>query len=210
MILRADIILWDFDGVILNSNKIRDEGFKEVLSDYPVDEVNQLLDFHRKNGGLSRYVKFKYFFETIRCEKVSNETLDNCFKSFTEIMRSRLINPDLLIKDSLEFIERYFDSVEMHVVSGSDQQELRELCSVLNLENYFKSINGSPTPKNILVKNLMDNLNSSKEVVLIGDSINDYEAAKVNAISFFGYNNLDLMKICNLNYISSFDLVECH
>ena len=31
-------------------------------------------------------------------------------------------------------------------------------------------------------------------LLLIGDSINDYEAAKVNGISFFGYNNKMLIQ----------------
>lgn len=57
-----EIIFWDFDGVIMDSMKVRDEGFKIVLKDYPSDQVEKLMEFHRNNGGLSRYVKFRYFF----------------------------------------------------------------------------------------------------------------------------------------------------
>ena len=60
------IIFWDFDGVILNSNKVRDSGFEIVLKDFPKNQVELLLNYHRQNGGLSRYVKFRYFFEVIR------------------------------------------------------------------------------------------------------------------------------------------------
>ena len=60
------VIFWDFDGVILNSNKVRDKGFETVLSGFPKEEVDKLLKFHRQNGGLSRYVKFRYFFEEIK------------------------------------------------------------------------------------------------------------------------------------------------
>ena len=56
------VILWDFDGVILDSDKIRVEGFKQSLKDYPSNQVQALLDYHHRNGGLSRYNKFKFFF----------------------------------------------------------------------------------------------------------------------------------------------------
>ena len=41
----ADIkaIFWDFDGVLLNSNDIRDKGFSDVLKDYPYEEVERYI-----------------------------------------------------------------------------------------------------------------------------------------------------------------------
>ena len=41
------------------------------------------------------------------------------------------------------------------------------------------------------------------ETCLIGDSINDYEAARDNDITFYGYNSLKLKKLLP-NYIQSF------
>ena len=39
-------------------------------------------------------------------------------------------------------------------MSGSDENELRYLCKELNISDFFKSISGSPTPKNILVERI--------------------------------------------------------
>ena len=52
---------WDFDGVIINSDNVRIKAFKNSLEDYDSKDVNTLLKFHENNGGLSRYVKFKFF-----------------------------------------------------------------------------------------------------------------------------------------------------
>jgi phosphoglycolate phosphatase-like HAD superfamily hydrolase len=83
----------------------------------------------------------------------------------------------------------------MHIVSGSDQSELRYLCKEMGIDIFFKSIHGSPTTKNTLVKEVIESNGYSKtEIALIGDSYNDYEAAKVNDISFFGYNNTMLIQ----------------
>ena len=92
---------------------------------------------------------------------------------------------------------------KMHIVSGSDQEELRFLCQKLGVYDFFITINGSPTPKKELVKNIMRNYGyESRLMALIGDSINDYEAARVNEIDFFGYSNPLLKKFDN--YIESF------
>ncbi|MCH5322634.1 MAG: hypothetical protein J1E31_03515 [Helicobacter sp.] len=42
-----------------------------------------------------------------------------------------------------------------------------------------------------------------QETILIGDSINDYEAANANHIDFYGYNNISL-KQHSKRYIVSF------
>ena len=109
-------------------------------------------------------------------------------------MKSLLLNPQLLIEDSMNFVKSQFDKgVKMHIVSGSDQEELRFLCRELEIDKYFISIHGSPTPKKELVKELIDlNEYNKLDIALIGDSINDLEAANLNGINFFGYNNMSL------------------
>ena len=92
-----------------------------------------------------------------------------------------------------------------HLVSGSEHNELNFLCEKLRIMNYFRSIEGSPSLKNDLITNLMEGESYKKEeTILIGDSVNDYEAAKKNEIEFFGYNNLSLKSINN-NYILDFN-----
>jgi len=191
-------ILWDFDGVLINSNEIRDLGFITTLKEYPKDQVDQLLAFHHENGGLSRYVKFKYFFENIRMETAEQSRIDELVSSFSKIMRTLLVNPDLLIKENMHFIEMNYDSFNMHIVSGSDGKELKYLCEELNIIKYFKSVHGSPTPKTQLVSELISKNNYNRnECILIGDSINDYEATNDNNIFFKGYGNEKIIKLTN-------------
>jgi len=187
------VVFWDFDGVLMNSNQIRDNGFQEVLVNYPKEEVNQLLEFHHANGGLSRYVKFRYFFEEVRGEKITNEQVNEWANKFSKIMLSLLIDKELLIPETLEFVKTNYKSYHMHIVSGSDGNELRQICRGVEIDKYFKDINGSPTPKKQLVAEILNNNNYFKEeCVLIGDSINDYEAANENDIQFLAYNNKQL------------------
>ncbi len=184
------VILWDFDGVLMNSNAIRGQGFERVLADYPTDQVEALMKFHEMNGGLSRYVKFRYFFEEIRNEKITDEKVKELAERFSVIMKNLLFNADLLIKDSIKFVQQNAGRYQMHIVSGSDGSELNALCKFLEISQYFITIQGSPTPKNQLVEQLLTNYKYPvQQCVLIGDSINDLEAAAINKIAFAAYNN---------------------
>jgi phosphoglycolate phosphatase-like HAD superfamily hydrolase len=206
MLSKYNFILWDFDGVIIDSNPARVLGFKKVLADFPKDQVEKLLDFHHQNGGLSRYVKFRYFYEIIRGEKVEEEEVQNLAMQFSVIMKEILANPNLLIIDSLSFIKKNYSNVPMHIVSGSDGIELRYLCNQLGISQYFKSISGSPTPKIELVKQLIDsNSILNLETCLIGDAGNDFDAAMRNGIDFYGYNNISLIGI-GKGYIDKFEV----
>jgi phosphoglycolate phosphatase-like HAD superfamily hydrolase len=196
---------WDFDGVILDSNSVREFGFKKVLENFPEMQVNQLLDFHRINGGLSRYVKFRYFYETILGESITDKQVNELADSFSKIMLEELIKPDYLISETVDYLKQYSSQVPMYIVSGSDQTELRFLCEKLGLASCFKGIYGSPTPKIKLVETI---LNENPTIIpqsscLIGDSHNDFEAAQTNGLDFLGYNNEELQTISKY-YITSF------
>lgn len=197
-------LLWDFDGVIVDSQVIRDKGFTEVLRDFPTEEVEKLLAFHRENGGLSRYVKFRYFFEEIRKEKIPESRLSEMADRFSEIMRLELIKKEYLIPETLSFIQKHYETRNMHIISGSDGEELRFLCNSLGIARYFISIEGSPTPKQDLVQAVLENYSySPSETVLIGDAINDFHAAEKNGVDFLGYNNRELKNL-GAGYINSF------
>lgn len=197
-------ILWDFDGVILESNKVRELGFRQIFKDFDQEMVEKLLKYHRYNGGLSRYVKIRFFFEDILSRSISDEDVIGYAQQFSVLMRKELTNPINLISDSVEFIKKNYGNYNFHIVSGSDNEELRFLCKQLLIDQFFVSINGSPTPKKQLVENIINEYKYNLEkTCLIGDSINDYEAAFETNIDFYGYNNKSLLSFGN--YIDSFN-----
>lgn len=190
ILLRYDAVFWDFDGVLMDSNPVRDFGFAETLAAYPQEEVNALLDYHRANGGLSRYVKFRYFFEVIRKEQITDAEVGEWALRFSGVVKKLLLDPALLIDETFNWVKQHHQHLPMHIVSGSDQSELREVCSYHAVAGFFKSISGSPTPKKQLVAAIISEYGyNSGKCVLVGDSVNDFEAAQFNGMHFFPYNN---------------------
>ena len=51
-------IIFDCDGVILNSNKIKTESFRKIMIQFDQSAVKEFINYHKNNGGLSRYRKF--------------------------------------------------------------------------------------------------------------------------------------------------------
>jgi len=189
-------ILFDFDGVILDSMPIRDYGFKKIFEGFDDNLVNKLLEYHNQNGGLSRYVKIKYFYNKLLKQEILEEKIINYADNFSKIMKRELVDKRYLIADTLKFIKENYNKYNLHIVSGSDEKELKYLCKELGIDSFFQSINGSPTHKNKLVEDvLVINKYMEIETILIGDSVNDYDAAKENNLDFYGFNNPDLINV---------------
>ena len=192
-------ILFDFDGVIIDSMPIREAGFRLIFQDFDKYLVDKLIDYHNQNGGLSRYVKIDFFFNNILKKPIQKDQSFSYAKSFSDIMKKELVKREYLIIDSLFFIKGNYKKYNLHIVSGSDEEELQYLCNELGIATYFHSIHGSPTAKSMLVKKiLLDNNYDINETILIGDSINDLDASIDNGIKFYGYNNLDLRNLSDV------------
>lgn len=204
-------LFFDFDGVILDSVPVRTEGFRQVLKDFSNDQVNKLIDYHEINGGISRYAKFKWFYKEVLNQDLSQEQLDQYTSEFSQIMLSELTNKKYLIQETVDFLKRTFLSMPMHVVSGSDQTELRQLCEELDVAKYFNSIYGSPTAKDINISQMLEKYEyDGEDTIMIGDSINDYDAANEHGVYFCGFNQESLRKIEGTHYIDTFDDFEPH
>ncbi len=196
-------IIFDFDGVILDSIPVKTEAFRKLFIEFSKEEVNQLIAFHIKNGGMSRYKKIEYFFTQILNESITNEDVLKYAEKYSQITKEELAQKKYLIEDSLDFIKENHKKYKMHIASGADAKDLKYICNKLNLEEYFLSINGSPKVKSEIVKDILENNDYKKEdTILIGDSINDYEASHSNEIEFYGYNNSNLVD--SFDYIDTF------
>lgn len=200
-------IFFDFDGVILDSMPIRDYGFRKILESYSEELVEKFIVYHQENAGLSRFHKIKYFYNNYLNKNITNEEIQKYASIFSKIMRKELPNKKYLISETIDFIKNNYKHMNFHIVSGSEENELNFLCKELKINNYFKSIEGSPTHKNDLVKNILEKEQyKTIESILIGDSINDYDAASTNGLKFFGFNNKSLKN--KDEYLDSFKNLE--
>jgi len=197
-------IIFDFDGVILDSIPIKTEAYRILFHEFQEKYIEKIVEYHKANGGISRYKKIKYFFKEILNQEISEEKILNYAIKYSRITKEELTKEKYIIQDSFNFIKSNYQNYNMHIASGADESDLKYICDKLYLTKYFISINGSPKEKNKIVKNILRfNHYKNYDTILIGDSINDYEAAKKNSIKFLGYNNKSLVKVSS-NYLIDF------
>lgn len=179
-------IIFDFDGVLVESNEIRFNGFRKLFKNYPQGEVEKLVGYAKANGGVSRYKKIEYFFDTIRQEPITDESVNRWAAQFSELVEQDVVEAKS-VAGSLEFLEENSSLFDFAIVSGSDQVELRRICKKRQIDHFFKAILGSPVEKKDNISVLLSELNWSHDrSVYVGDSNNDLEAAKSNNLDFVG------------------------
>lgn len=197
------VVIFDFDGVILDSMPIKTYAFREIFKNFLGEAIEMLIQFHLENGGISRFVKIRYFFEDILGQNISESDVKKYADKFSDIVTAELVKPKYLVDETVEFIESLYGRKRLFIASGAEENELRYLCANFGIDGYFEGIYGSPAPKSELLRIIVDKSEAdTNECAMIGDSINDYEAAAKNKIPFYGYNNEELRGI--ENYIDSF------
>lgn len=171
------LVVFDCDGVILDSNGIKTDGFARAVATYPPESIDAFLAFHQENGGMSRYLKFEHFFRDII-------GLENYAADLSEALAvySASIHSAMLECPTVSGIEEVLGllrdaEVPCFVVSGSDQRELRDILAYRELAQFFRGIYGSPASKRELVAEICRRLGGARGGAFFGDALIDMETA---------------------------------
>ena len=176
--------LFDCDGVILDSNKIKSEVFFETASLYSTEHAERATKYYKSTAGTPRIDKVYYFFEEILEIKVTDQLIEEFLKNFNKISLEKLFTCNRILG-----VESYLNMISLDsqsfVVSGAPQDELRKILSKQGLSTKFQEILGSPTEKANNIEYLMRKYNlSPKDCIFYGDSEVDYLSASEHGIDF--------------------------
>ena len=82
-------IVFDFDGVIINSHKIKTQGFYFIFKIYGNKIAREAKKYHEKNIGKSRTYKFRYILKNILHKKVTKKELLNLDHDFDNFIKKK-------------------------------------------------------------------------------------------------------------------------
>lgn len=194
-----ETIIFDCDGVILNSNEIKTNAFYKVARVYGHLPAQKLKEYHQSNGGISRYEKFKYLFSNILARPERNNEINHLVESYSNEVYKDLLQCE--IADKLNELRELTKNANWMVVSGSDQIELRNVFSRRGLDTYFNfGIFGSPHNKIEILQREINFGNISQNSLFIGDTLYDYEAAKTVSIDFVFLSKWSEVKDWRINF----------
>lgn len=178
-------ILFDCDGVLLDSNEVKSRAFFELALPYGVDAATRFVEDHRARGGVSRFVKIREFFSDIlgRTDGTEEEQ-QHMLASYSEIVRNGLLDcPETRGARTL-LNELQHEGANSFVVSGSAEDELAAILQARGLERYFLGVFGSPRNKHEILQDLVSSKQLRLPAVFIGDSRVDYETARSFSLDF--------------------------
>ena len=179
-------ILFDFDGVLCECMHVKTEAFVQLFEEFDEEIVKKVVNHHIKHGGISRYKKIEHYYSEFLNEKISEEKLNKIAQKFSDLVVKKVIESEY-VKGAKEFLEKYFKKIDMYVISGTPEDELKKIVKSRKMEKYFKGVYGSPITKPEHINKIIDENNyQNSKVLYIGDSYSDYKAAKTADIPFLG------------------------
>lgn len=210
-ITEYNTLVFDCDGVVLNSNKVKTDAFYKAALDYGEKAASSLVEYHIENGGISRYRKFTYFLENI-VGGFSESALEQLLTKYASFVRTGLLSCD--IAPRLGELRQKLPTSKWLIVSGGDQQELRDVFEQRGIHKWFDGgIFGSPDSKEVILSREIEKANISNPALFLGDSKYDYQAAKSANLDFVfltkwsevqDYQSwLEKNNLCSLNSIAS-------
>ena len=180
--------IFDCDGVILNSNKVKTNAFYNAGLTYGQKKAELLKKYHVENGGISRYLKFEYFLRDIVQKDFCADEIEILLTKFGDEVKKGLLASNVA-EGLKEFRDKTRGSRWM-IVSGGDQKELREVFEQRGLIEMFDGgVFGSPATKEEILEREMLNHNIIMPALLFGDSKYDHFAAVCAGIDFMFVSN---------------------
>lgn len=189
-------LVFDCDGVILNSNRVKTDAFYQAALPYGEAAAQAMVEYHVANGGVSRYLKFAHFLEQLVPEYAagrSGPNLDELLEHYANAVLEGLLSCE--VAPSLEQLRERIPNTRWLIVSGGDQAELRHVFAQRGLTELFDGgIFGSPDTKDeILARELKSNT-IQMPALFLGDSKYDYQAASTAGLDFVFLNGWSEVK----------------
>jgi len=180
-------IIFDFDGVVVESGKIKTQAFAELYYPYGEEIVAAVVQFHNQNGGLSRYRKFRYFQQHfLNKPPLTAEEENELDRRFSELVVEAVIASDA-VPGAVELIRQQATRIPLFVASGTPEKELKVIVERRGLTPYFKAVRGAPALKQTLIAEILSaHALKPESVLMIGDAMADYEGAQANGTAFLG------------------------
>jgi len=177
-------IIFDFDGVIVESVGVKADGFKKIYEPYGNEVVLKVLNHHLENGGVSRYEKFKYYHDKFLGLKLSDSEMSELSYNFSNFVVEQIISAPY-VDGAIEFIKNNHKKYDFFISTGTPQNEIEEIIKKRKIDHFFKLVFGSPAKKVLHIDKIIKYKNFiNNDLIFIGDSIQDKFASKEKGLTF--------------------------
>jgi len=165
---KPDILILDVDGVLLDSNTIKERNIASAAAPYlSKDRLKKFISYFTGLNGIPREKKVRDFF------REENKTASQILLAYDRLNEQNLHQAEKT-PGCREFLERWSKACPLYALSGGEQTEVRGVLKGAKIDSFFKGIYGGPMTK----QQHLESLSFQGKVVFIGDSLYDAEVAE--------------------------------
>lgn len=181
---RLRAIVFDFDGVILESADVKTEAFLELYAEHGAELVAKVRAHHLANLGISRFKKFAWIAENLFGKQISEAESVSLGERFSALALARVLAAPM-VPGAQEALEKLSERLLLFVASGTPQGELDMIVEERGLKRYFREVWGTPAEKPAIVRDLLArHALTPDQVLFIGDGMSDHKAAVETGLHF--------------------------
>tara|TARA_Y100000589_G_scaffold329009_1_gene374470 strand:- start:5247 stop:5897 length:651 start_codon:yes stop_codon:yes gene_type:complete len=169
-------VFFDFDGVIVDSNKFKENAIKESIEELNLskDKIDAAISYFNAHAGVGRKRKLLKFFNKNDTEKILEIYSKKCINYFSKA------SPTLGFEDFIKELKKFYPSIKLYILSGGNLEEINCFLKANQMENLFFKI-------------LFDNLSKSQHLIneeadkndiFFGDSKGDLKTARKHSLCF--------------------------
>jgi beta-phosphoglucomutase-like phosphatase (HAD superfamily) len=180
-----DAVVFDFDGVIVESLDIKSRVFATLFADFPA-KVAEIVALHERHAGINRMVKFEMIHRDILGVPLDDSRRTQLGRRFEDLVVEQVIACPM-VAGAREVLESLHTRVPMAVASGTPDGELKHIVQRRGLEHFFTDVLGSPRGKGELIAEIIARHGwRPGRMLMVGDATADYDAARASGLAFIG------------------------
>jgi phosphoglycolate phosphatase-like HAD superfamily hydrolase len=181
---RLAAVVFDFDGVILESAEVKTEAFVALFAAHGEAIAAKVLAHHLANLGISRFVKFDWIYRNLLGRELGADERRELGERFSALALERVLACPF-VPGAREALDALGAELPLFVASGTPQDELEQVVARRGLAACFREVWGSPAEKPAILRDLLRRHHLAPERLLfVGDGESDHQAALAVGVHF--------------------------
>ena len=184
------VIVFDFDGVIVDSNSIKYNAFFNAFSDAHPDARGVMSSVISENKYGNRFDVFRAALKRVDADDRYIERLVVSYaEDYNKIVQEGIRGTGLA-PGAFEIIQSYSEDRGLYINSGTYEPALHQTLKNLSINHFFRGAYGAPATKEENFRKIFQKEGvGSKDILFIGDGEQDVIAAAALGLPFVGVVN---------------------